>query len=88
MSALIVPSSASGSTPGSAGLDIPEARDGYFGYTEEKSLQQIEEKYWAHRRGSETYSEAANKPLSRSMPMRPTKSRKQSNTKNSLARYM
>ncbi|KAJ7016880.1 hypothetical protein C8F04DRAFT_1158918 [Mycena alexandri] len=32
-------------------LDIPEARD------EEKTQQHIEEKYWAHRRGSETASE-------------------------------
>ena len=28
-------------TPGSAGLHIPEAKDGFFGYTEEKSLQQV-----------------------------------------------
>jgi len=31
-------------TPGSStsgGLDIPEAKDGFFGYTEEKSLQQV-----------------------------------------------
>ena len=30
-------------TPGStsAGLDIPEAMDGFFGYTEEKSLKQV-----------------------------------------------
>ncbi|KAJ7845375.1 hypothetical protein B0H14DRAFT_3109050 [Mycena olivaceomarginata] len=42
------------STPG---LDIPEARDGFYGYSEEKTQQHIEEKYWAHRRGSETGSE-------------------------------
>jgi hypothetical protein len=32
---------ASSPTPGSAGLDIPEAKDGFFGYTEEKCLQQV-----------------------------------------------
>ncbi|KAJ3975732.1 hypothetical protein EV361DRAFT_887435 [Lentinula raphanica] len=37
----------------SSHLQIPEARDGFFGYTEEKSLQHIGEKYWAHRRGSQ-----------------------------------
>ncbi|KAF8215012.1 hypothetical protein K438DRAFT_1800601 [Mycena galopus ATCC 62051] len=42
------------STPG---LDIPEARDGFYGYSEEKTQLQIDEKYWAHRRGSETASE-------------------------------
>ncbi|KAG7088064.1 hypothetical protein E1B28_012096 [Marasmius oreades] len=44
-------------------LAIPETRDGFFGYTDEKSLQQasaehIGEKYWAHRRGSDAPSEA------------------------------
>lgn len=32
------------STPGSSasgGLDIPESKDGFFGYTEEKNLQQV-----------------------------------------------
>ncbi|KAJ7160135.1 hypothetical protein C8R46DRAFT_1177863 [Mycena filopes] len=38
-------------------LDIPETRDGFFGYPEEKTQQHIEEKYWAHRRGSEAGSE-------------------------------
>ncbi|KAJ3916927.1 hypothetical protein F5877DRAFT_45637 [Lentinula edodes] len=38
-------------------LQIPETRDGFFGYTEEKSLQHIGEKYWAHRRGSDVPSE-------------------------------
>uniref|UniRef100_A0A0W0FVX4 AMP deaminase n=1 Tax=Moniliophthora roreri TaxID=221103 RepID=A0A0W0FVX4_MONRR len=53
--------STSSSTPArsvhSPDLDIPEARDGFFGYNDEKSLQQIEEKYWAHRRGSNVPSE-------------------------------
>ncbi|KAJ7274151.1 hypothetical protein C8J57DRAFT_1314792 [Mycena rebaudengoi] len=35
-------------------LSIPEARDGFFGYPEEKTQQHIEGKYWAHRRGSDT----------------------------------
>lgn len=72
-------------TPGSSsgGLDIPEAMDGFFGYTEEKSLKQvfgivitpnrqtialncftqIEEKYWAHRRGSDALSETGSLPV-------------------------
>ncbi|PPQ68832.1 hypothetical protein CVT25_008880 [Psilocybe cyanescens] len=45
-------------------LRIPESKDGYFGYSEEKSLQHIEEKYWAHRRGSDAPSEASHKPIS------------------------
>ncbi|KAF8443038.1 hypothetical protein L210DRAFT_3643926 [Boletus edulis BED1] len=36
-----------------AGLLIPESRDGFYGYTDEKSLQQIEEKKLAHRRTSD-----------------------------------
>ncbi|KAK7018040.1 AMP deaminase [Paramarasmius palmivorus] len=40
-------------------LEVPEARDGFFGYNDEKSLQQIEEKYWAHRRASDVPSEGA-----------------------------
>ncbi|KAK7048714.1 A-deaminase domain-containing protein [Favolaschia claudopus] len=42
------------STPG---LDIPQARDGFYGYSEEKSQLQIDEKYWAHRRSSDAGSE-------------------------------
>lgn len=34
-------SNMSSPNPGSAGLHIPEAKDGFFGYTEEKSLQQV-----------------------------------------------
>nr|GAT59488.1 predicted protein [Mycena chlorophos] len=41
----------------SPGLDIPQARDGFYTYAEEKSQQQVEEKYWARRRGSEAGSE-------------------------------
>ncbi|KAF9054848.1 AMP deaminase [Panaeolus papilionaceus] len=48
-----------------AGLQIPESKDGFFGYTEEKSLQHIEEKMWAHRRGSDAHSEAGGlRPVS------------------------
>ncbi|KAF8170918.1 AMP deaminase, partial [Pholiota molesta] len=48
-----------------SGLHIPESKDGFFGYSEEKSLKQIEEKYWAQRRGSEVTSDAGGfKPLS------------------------
>ncbi|KII90921.1 hypothetical protein PLICRDRAFT_697351 [Plicaturopsis crispa FD-325 SS-3] len=49
-----------GSTPG---LSIPETRDGFFGYNDEKNLQHIEEKYWANRRGSAAASDAV-KPVS------------------------
>ncbi|KAK7462414.1 AMP deaminase [Stygiomarasmius scandens] len=40
-------------------LDVPESRDGFFGYSEEKSLQHIEGKYLAQRRGSDAPSEGA-----------------------------
>ncbi|KAF9525475.1 AMP deaminase [Crepidotus variabilis] len=57
------------SSAGSAGLHIPEAQDAFFGYTEEKSFKQIEEKYWAHRRGSDAHSEAgSHRPVSVSVP--------------------
>ncbi|KAG5652267.1 hypothetical protein H0H81_005620 [Sphagnurus paluster] len=46
-------------TPGESSVQIPEARDGFFSYTEEKSLRQIEEKYWAHRRASDAHSDAS-----------------------------
>ncbi|KIJ17660.1 hypothetical protein PAXINDRAFT_129917 [Paxillus involutus ATCC 200175] len=36
-----------------SGLLIPESRDGFYGYNDEKSLQQMEEKRWAHRRTSD-----------------------------------
>ncbi|KAF8158002.1 hypothetical protein B0H34DRAFT_657112 [Crassisporium funariophilum] len=49
----------------SGGLHIPESKDGFFGYSEEKTLQQIEEKYWAHRRGSDAHSDSGSfKPVS------------------------
>ncbi|KAJ7643740.1 hypothetical protein FB45DRAFT_281221 [Roridomyces roridus] len=41
----------------SPGVDIPTSGDGFFGYPEEKTHLQIEEKYLAHRRGSEATSE-------------------------------
>ncbi|KAF5382650.1 hypothetical protein D9615_002707 [Tricholomella constricta] len=44
---------------GESSLQIPEARDGYFGYNEEKSLQHIEEKFLAQRRGSDALSDAS-----------------------------
>ncbi|KAG5645992.1 hypothetical protein DXG03_004593 [Asterophora parasitica] len=40
-------------------LLIPEARDGFFGYTEEKSLQHIEGKYLAQRRSSDAVSDTS-----------------------------
>ncbi|PPQ82299.1 hypothetical protein CVT26_013962 [Gymnopilus dilepis] len=49
--------SISHSSSAAGGLLIPESKDGFFGYTEEKSLQQIEQKYWAQRRGSDVPSE-------------------------------
>ncbi|KXN87062.1 AMP deaminase [Leucoagaricus sp. SymC.cos] len=41
-------------------LRIPESRDGFFGYLEEKSQQHIEEKLWANRRGSDALSDVAS----------------------------
>ncbi|KAI6147470.1 AMP deaminase [Pisolithus tinctorius] len=34
-------------------IHVPESRDGFYGYTDEKSLQHMEEKRWAHRRTSD-----------------------------------
>ncbi|KAJ6528507.1 hypothetical protein B0H19DRAFT_1333952 [Mycena capillaripes] len=39
-------------------LDIPLVRDAFFGYPEEKSQQQIDEKYLVHIRAAETTSHA------------------------------
>ncbi|KAL0069172.1 AMP deaminase [Marasmius tenuissimus] len=47
----------------SPGLEVPESRDGFYGYNDEKSLQQIGEKYWAHRRGSDVPSEGTSAPF-------------------------
>ncbi|KAG5341099.1 hypothetical protein C0989_011691 [Termitomyces sp. Mn162] len=47
------------SPPGESLLSIPEARDGFFGYSEEKNLQQIEQKYWAQRRSSDARSDGS-----------------------------
>lgn len=46
-------SSSQESTETPAGVHFPEAKDGFFGYNEEKTLHHIEEKLWAHRRGSD-----------------------------------
>ncbi|KIJ64424.1 hypothetical protein HYDPIDRAFT_89984 [Hydnomerulius pinastri MD-312] len=37
----------------SSGLIVPESRDGFYGYNDEKSLLHMEEKKWAHRRTSD-----------------------------------
>ncbi|THH20553.1 hypothetical protein EW146_g851 [Bondarzewia mesenterica] len=42
----------------SPGIHIPEPRDGFYGYSDEKNLRHIEEKYCAHRRPSLSQSEA------------------------------
>ncbi|TFY66445.1 hypothetical protein EVG20_g4651 [Dentipellis fragilis] len=59
---LVVPSTATSSdeSPGSMspGLHIPEPGDAFFGYSDEKSLRQIEEKKWAHRRQSQGQADA------------------------------
>src|SRR5437870_2466127 len=44
------------------GLHIPEARDGFFGYNEERSLQHIDEISLAHRRSSVSVSSDGAKP--------------------------
>ncbi|KAG6860353.1 hypothetical protein C0993_002987, partial [Termitomyces sp. T159_Od127] len=54
--------------PEDSSLSIPEARDGFFGYSEEKSLQQIEEKYWAQRRASDARSDG---PFPKLSPLQP-----------------
>ncbi|KAF4577275.1 AMP deaminase [Pleurotus pulmonarius] len=41
-------------------LLIPEARDGFFGYSEEKILKHIEEKVLAHRRASDAPSDGTS----------------------------
>ncbi|KAA1469716.1 AMP deaminase [Dentipellis sp. KUC8613] len=60
---LVLPSTAASSdeSPGSMspGLHIPEPGDAFFGYSDEKSLRQIEEKKWAHRRQSQGQTDAA-----------------------------
>ncbi|KAI0917417.1 hypothetical protein AcW1_007385 [Taiwanofungus camphoratus] len=45
-----------------AEFHIPEAKAGYFGYNEEKTFHHIEEKKWAHRRGSDATT--ASRPVS------------------------
>ncbi|GLB38642.1 putative metallo-dependent hydrolases superfamily, adenosine and AMP deaminases family protein [Lyophyllum shimeji] len=52
-------SAASSTSPPDTVLHFPEARDGFYGYTEEKSFQHIGEKYLAHRRGSDAHSEVS-----------------------------
>ncbi|KZT11831.1 AMP deaminase [Laetiporus sulphureus 93-53] len=44
------------------GVRAPGVKDGYFGYNEEKTLHHIEEKMWAHRRGSDAGT--ASRPIS------------------------
>ncbi|OCH92633.1 AMP deaminase [Obba rivulosa] len=44
------------------GLRIPEAKDGFFPYNEEKTLHHIEEKLWAHRRKSD--ADTVSRPVS------------------------
>ncbi|KAF9516503.1 hypothetical protein BS47DRAFT_1292245 [Hydnum rufescens UP504] len=34
-----------------SGIAIPQPRDGFFGYSEERAIRSIEEKYWAHNHG-------------------------------------
>ncbi|KAJ7575108.1 hypothetical protein C8J56DRAFT_1007804 [Mycena floridula] len=41
-------------------LHIPQATDGFFGYSDEKTLQQIGEKILVQRRGSDAVSDAAS----------------------------
>ncbi|KAF8073956.1 AMP deaminase [Lyophyllum atratum] len=52
-------SEASSTPGGDTALHIPEARDGFYGYPEEKTFQQIGERYLAQRRGSDAHSEAS-----------------------------
>ncbi|EIW81217.1 AMP deaminase [Coniophora puteana RWD-64-598 SS2] len=43
-------------TESHSGVTIPEPKDGFYGYTDEKSLQHMEGKYWAQRRTSDVSS--------------------------------
>ncbi|KAG2748969.1 AMP deaminase [Suillus brevipes Sb2] len=53
-----------------SGLTIPETRDGFYGYTDEKSLQQMEEQKWAQRRTSDAaHSQADSTSLSASFKL-------------------
>ncbi|KAG1766204.1 AMP deaminase [Suillus occidentalis] len=47
-----------------SGLTIPETRDGFYGYTDEKSLQQMEEQKWAQRRTSDAAHSQADSSTS------------------------
>ncbi|KAJ3502098.1 hypothetical protein NLJ89_g9038 [Agrocybe chaxingu] len=53
------------SSSNSGSLLIPESKDAYFGYSEEKIQQHIEGKYLANRRGSDAHSDSGSfKPVS------------------------
>ncbi|GBE85197.1 AMP deaminase [Sparassis latifolia] len=52
----------SGTNGSPNGLHIPETKDAFFGYNDEKALHHIEEKLWAHRRGSDVAN--ASRPTS------------------------
>ncbi|KAH7906713.1 hypothetical protein BJ138DRAFT_1129705 [Hygrophoropsis aurantiaca] len=61
-------------TESNSSLLIPDSssRDGFYGYTDEKSLQHMEEKYWAHRRASDVsnaHSDTAASAGASSAPM-------------------
>lgn len=47
------------------GLTIPEAKDGFFDYNQERSLHQIEEKRYAQRRGSDAHRSPMSSPFIR-----------------------
>ncbi|KAG6835953.1 hypothetical protein H0H93_012915 [Arthromyces matolae] len=53
-------------------LKIPEARDGFYGYTEEKNFQHIEGKYWAQRRSSDAPSDRSFSGNFKLTPLQPS----------------
>ncbi|KIP10182.1 hypothetical protein PHLGIDRAFT_101508 [Phlebiopsis gigantea 11061_1 CR5-6] len=47
--------------PTPSSIRIPETKDGFFGYSDERTLHQLEEKKYAHRRGSDATT--ASRPI-------------------------
>ncbi|KAG8214502.1 AMP deaminase [Butyriboletus roseoflavus] len=61
---LLQTSNSANDVESNSGLLIPESRDGFYGYNDEKSLQQIEEKKLAHRRASDVLTTISDGPAS------------------------
>ncbi|KAG6809173.1 hypothetical protein H0H92_001306 [Tricholoma furcatifolium] len=64
-------------------LSIPESRDGFFGYTDEKNLQHIEGKIWAQRRSSDARSDGSFSGHFKMTALQPPLSEEQANLSGS-----